>query len=139
MAVEDNFEDGDDVGWTKYGGTWTVSGGQYNVASNPGAKSLLDTNYSDLIYEADVTPGSTGNVGLIFRVSNPGIGTDAYQGYYAGLDVPNQRVLIGKANNNWTSLATAPMSLTANTSHHVKIFAQGDSIQVYVGDIQSGI
>ncbi|MEK3720218.1 family 43 glycosylhydrolase [Paenibacillus sp. FSL H8-0034] len=135
MAVEDNFDDGNDTGWTKYGGTWTVSGGQYNVASNPGAKALLDTNFTDLIYEADVTPGSTGNAGLVFRVSNPGTGTDAYQGYYAGLDVPNQKVLIGKANNNWTSLATASMSLTANTKYHVKIFAQGDSIKVYVGDM----
>ncbi|MEK8128840.1 family 43 glycosylhydrolase [Paenibacillus filicis] len=135
MAVEDNFEDGDDAGWTKYGGTWTVSGGQYHVASNPGAKALLDTNYTDLIYEADVTPGSTGNAGVVFRVSNPGTGADAYQGYYAGLDVPNQRVLIGKANNNWTSLATAPMSLTSNTKYHVKIVAQGESIKVYVSDM----
>ncbi|OCT15242.1 hypothetical protein A8709_14165 [Paenibacillus pectinilyticus] len=135
MAVEDNFEDGNDTGWTKYGGTWTVSGGQYNVASNPGAKALLDTKFSDLIYEADVTPGSTGDAGLVFRASNPGTGSDAYQGYYAGLDVPNQRVLIGKANNNWTQLATASMSLAANTKYHVKIVAQDEFIKVYVGDM----
>ncbi|WP_160319699.1 family 16 glycoside hydrolase, partial [Paenibacillus xylanivorans] len=105
------------------------------VASNPGAKALLDTNFSDVIYEADVTPGSTGNAGLVFRVSNPGTGADAYQGYYAGLDVPNQKVLIGKANNNWTSLSTASMSLTANTKYHVKIVAQDASIKVYVDDM----
>ena len=135
MAVEDNFEDGNDTGWTPYGGTWTASGGQYNVGSNPGAKALLDTNFSDLVYEADVTPGSTGDAGLVFRVSNPGTGTDAYQGYYAGLDVPNQKVFIGKANNNWTSLAAASMSLAANTKYHIKIVAQGASIQVYVDDM----
>ncbi|WP_232436735.1 family 43 glycosylhydrolase [Paenibacillus senegalimassiliensis] len=135
MAVGDNFNDGNDVGWTKHGGTWTVSGGQYHVASNPGAKALLDTNFSNMVYEADVTPGATGNAGLVFRVSNPGTGADAYQGYYAGLDVPNQRVVIGKANNNWTSLATAPMSLSANTTYPIKIVAQDTSIRVYVGDM----
>lgn len=67
MAVEDNFDDSNDTGWNKDGGTWTASGGQYNVASNPGAKSLLDTSFSDVIYEADVAPGSTGNAGLVFR------------------------------------------------------------------------
>ncbi|MGV2882400.1 family 43 glycosylhydrolase [Paenibacillus taichungensis] len=135
MAEEDTFDDSTDTGWTKYGGAWTVSGGQYNVASNPGAKALLDTNFSDVIYEADVTPGSTGNAGLVFRVSNPGTGADAYQGYYAGLDVSNQKVLIGKANNNWTLLSTASMSLTANTKYHVKIVAQDASIKVYVDDM----
>ncbi|GEM_PF-5360211 len=135
MAVEDNFNDNNDIGWTKYGGTWTVSDGQYNVASNPGAKALLDTNFSNIIYEADVTADSTGNAGLLFRVSNPATGADAYKGYYVGLDVPNQRVLIGKANNNWTSLAADSMSLTAYTKYHVKIVAQDDSIKVYVGDM----
>lgn len=135
MAVEDNFSDRNTTGWTTYGGTWTLSDGQYTVASNPGAKSMLDTNFSNMIYEADVTAGSTGNAGLIFRVTNPGTGTDAYTGYYAAIDVPNQRVMLGKANNNWTSITTVPMSLTANTKYHLKIEAQDSSIMVYVGDM----
>lgn len=137
MTVADNFNDGNDTGWTHHGGTWTVSGGQYQVASHPGAKSLLDTHFANLIYQADVTPGATGNAGVVFRVSNPGTGTDAYQGYYAGLDVPNQRVVLGKANNNWTSLASVPMSLSANTSYSIKIVAQDASIQVYVNDMNT--
>jgi hypothetical protein len=132
----DNFDDGNANGWTSYGGTWSVSSGQYNVNSDPGAKSVANgTNFANFTYEADLYVGTGGNNdGIIFRVSNPGTGADTYQGYYAGLNLSGS-VVLGKANNNWTQITQTNMTVTANTWYHMKVVANGANIAVYVTDM----
>jgi hypothetical protein len=89
----DNFDDGNANGWTTYGGTWSVVSGQYSVNQDPGAKSVADgTSFSDFTYEADLSVSSTGNCGVIFRVTNPAVGPDSFSGYFAGIDCGNSRV-----------------------------------------------
>jgi hypothetical protein len=136
-AFSDNFDDGNDTGWTKYGGTWSVVSGWYTVASDPGAKSVANgTNYANFTYQADVqisTSGSNNNAGLLFRVSNPSTGADAYNGYYAGLQ--NNRIVLGRANGSWTELSSYTMTISLNTTYHVKVEANGSSIKVYVTDM----
>jgi hypothetical protein len=131
----DNFDDGNANGWTTYGGTWSVVSGQYNVAANAGAKSVADgTSFSNFTYDADVTIGAAGDAGLIFRVTNPATGMDSYTGYYAGISYAGS-VVLGKANNNWTQLATTAMTITANTLYHMRVVADGSIIKVYVADM----
>lgn len=136
VPFSDNFDDGNANGWTTYGGTWTVTGGQYCVNSDPGGKSIANnTNFSNFTYEADVMVGSSGNAGLIFRVSNPSVGIDAYNGYYAGINAGNDTVELGKANGSWTQLGITSMVINADTMYHFKVVANGGNIKVYVSDM----
>jgi len=137
MKVHDNFDDGNAVGWRTYGGSWSTSGGQYTASASAGGKALLDTNFSNLVYDADVTVRSgSGDAGVVFRVSGPAVGTDSYRGYYAGI-ATSGRVLLGKAANNWTELASAPLAVPVGTVHHLRVQASGSSIKVYVDDMST--
>ena len=125
----DTFNDNDPTGWQSYGGTWTASGGKYSVTSGSGYKSILKGIVTDdITCEADVSV-SGGDAGLLFRASNYAVGTDSYTGYYAGIK-PGTGVILGKANGNWTQLASASMTINTNTSYPLRVVAQGTSIKV---------
>ncbi|MGA5303771.1 family 43 glycosylhydrolase [Nucisporomicrobium flavum] len=131
MKVRDNFEDGNAYGWKAYGSTWSATDGTYRATASPGGKSLQDTNFATLTYDADVTiTAGTGDAGVIFRATQPATGTDAYRGYYAGLTTTG-RVILGKADNNWRQLATAAFPVTRGTRYHLRIEATGTTIKVY--------
>ncbi|MFB9467088.1 glycoside hydrolase family 43 protein [Streptomyces cinereospinus] len=135
MQVKDNFADGNALGWRTYGGSWSVRDGRYRVEQSQGGKALLDTDFADFTYDADVTPhGSGGDAGLAFRVTRPGVGWDSYSGYYAGIG-PNGRVVLGRANDDWTQLGTAQTSVAPGSTHRLRVTAVGASIRVYVDDM----
>lgn len=136
-AFHDDFRNGDVSAWAPYGGDWSVTGGYYTVTSGTGNKSLVSgSNYSDFAYQADVVvAGQGGDAGLIFRVTEPSVGTDAYNGYYAGIDVAQQRIVLGKASNSWTILATVPFHAQAMTPYHLRVDAVGQNITVSVGNV----
>ncbi len=135
MQVKDDFGDDNAIGWTTYGGTWTARAGQYSTTSSFGGKALLDDNFANLTYDADVTTTSAaGDSGVVFRASQPNTGVDGYRGYYAGISASG-RVVLGKAANNWTPLASVPMTITPGTRYHLRVEAVGSSIKVFVNDL----
>jgi beta-xylosidase len=135
MRVKDNFADGNALGWRTYGGSWAATGGRYTVGSSLGGKALLDTNFGDFSYDADVTvTAGSGDAGLAFRVTSPATGADAYNGYYAGIS-PAGRVVLGRAANNWTQLGTANLTVAVGTTYHLRVTAVGSSIKVYIDDL----
>lgn len=137
MQVKDNFGDGNALGWKTYGGTWSVAGGRYKVGRDPGAKSLLDTNFADFTYDADVTVNSGGgDAGLMFRVTKPSVGPDSYSGYYAGIS-PSGKVVLGRANGSWTGLGTARTPVAPGSTHRMRVTAVGSSIKVFVDDMRT--
>ncbi len=137
MAVQDNFADGNAVGWRTYGGSWSASGGQYVAGASYGGKALQDTNFGTVTVEADVTvTSSAGDAGVVFRATQPAVGTDSYRGYYAGIS-PAGRVVLGRAANNWTPLGSAPLTVTPNRPYRLKVEAVGSTIRVYVDDLST--
>ncbi|MFD9702100.1 glycoside hydrolase family 43 protein [Lentzea sp. NPDC059081] len=135
MRVKDNFEDGNAIGWTTYGGSWSTGAKRYEAGASFGGKALLDTNFSDFTQTVDVTPRSAaGDAGVVFRATQPNTGTDGYRGYYAGISGTG-KVVLGKADNNWTQLATAAVTIRPNVSYRLRVEAVGSSIKVYVGDL----
>lgn len=123
------------------------------IAANYAGKKMFGSyNYGD--YEVEVhirnTTGGGKNSGLIVRGSNPSSqregspdsdvnksalrGTNFYQGYFAYLD--NGVVYLGKANYNWTLLAsnTAP-NVPYEEYYRLKVRVKGANIQVYVNEV----
>ena len=132
MLVKDNFDDRNAIGWTTYGGSWSTAGGAYTATPSAGGKALLVTNFGDLVYDATVNlkPGN-GDAGVVFRATQPATGVDSYRGYYAGISAAG-RVLLGRADNGWTPLASAPMTIRPGRAYHLRVEAVGSSITVYV-------
>lgn len=136
-SYQNNFS-ANDNGWTRYGGTWSVSGGNYNVTSASADKSVLTPWPSKASYtlEGDIKLNNAGQGSLIFNVSNPAAGADNFKGYGAGID-SGGIVWLGKFNNSYTQLGQANVSIAVNTWYHVKIVVNNGSLKFYVGDMST--
>jgi hypothetical protein len=135
MLVKDNFEDDNAFGWRTYGGAWTASGGQYRTSASYGGKALLDDNFGNVRLDTDVrVTGGRGDAGVVFRATQPAVGTDAYRGYYAGITTQG-RVVLGRAADSWTPLGSAPLTVTAGVPYRLRVEAVGSTIRVYVNDL----
>jgi hypothetical protein len=138
MLVHDNFEDGDMIGWEAYGGDWSAKTKALRGSASPGGSALLNTNFADFTYEADVkilACGSShhhGHAGLVFRVSEPFNGTVSFQGYYAGISTTGT-LFIGRANGaDLTILASEKAGIEPAKQYRLKVMANGSSIRVAI-------
>lgn len=141
-TLVENFDEGMARNWVFYGGGWFWKDGQINAASNAssggygihGSKYVANgTDFKDFIYQADVKINTAGDAGLMFRVSNPAIGPDAYQGYYVGLDQLNGTVIFGKASGQkWTVISSGKYPVEMNKTYTLKIVAKADKFDVFI-------
>jgi hypothetical protein len=99
----------------------------------------MKTAFNNLTYEGDARVGPVGDAGLIFRVSKPDIGADAYLGYYAGISAASAQFIFGYASNGWHAVASVPMTIASNTFYHLKIQASGASLKFFVTDTNTPI
>ena len=128
-----NFDNGDVSAWTPFGGNWVVYNGKYCASAGPGNKSLISgSDYSNFTMDADIAVDANGDAGMVFDVTNPGVGLDTYNGYYAGLDASHQQIVLGKATNSWTVLAHQPYSIQADVVYHLRVVAKGNGFGVYI-------
>ncbi|GAM42378.1 hypothetical protein TCE0_044f16297 [Talaromyces pinophilus] len=127
-------------------GKWTTIDGQYQVSSNiavlaasPAAKAVTTGVTSEnIIYEADISINSTpnGNGGMILRVSNPAPGADTYNGYYVGIGIGY--VVFGFADPNWNEIKRVDATdINAGQIHHLAIQTPGDSVSIFVDDLNT--
>lgn len=125
-----------DNGWVRYGGTWSVSGGTYNVNSVNADKSVLTPYPSKMNYtlEGDIKLNNAGQGSLIFNVANPSTGADQQSGYGAGIDSAGL-VWLGRFNNGWTQLQSVNTAIATNTWYHMKVVVSNGNMKVYVGDM----
>ena len=134
-SFSENFDPAWSQHWTVFGGNWSARNDALSTVpgSANGAKALaMATAFTNFTYEANVLVGSTGNAGLIFRVSKPDIGADAYCGYYVGIDAAGSQLQFGFANNGWNQITNVPMTFVANTFYHLEVQAQGSRIRIFV-------
>lgn len=134
-SFRENFDSAWSGRWTAFGGNWTARNGILKTVpgSANGAKVLaMATAFTNFVYDATVSVGPAGNAGLIFRVSKPDIGADAYCGYYLGISSENSGLELGYTSNAWYSITNVPMSFTAGSFHHLRVRALGARIKVFV-------
>lgn len=130
-------------GFAEYGGTWaTGSGVLAQTASVAGAKALFgSTGWADGVFEAEVRLDSTGQAGLLVRVTDPSVGADAHSGYYIGIESSTDELVLGRQNNNWTGIATAAVTggVSTNVWYKLRVAVEGCqfSISVQPADLSS--
>ena len=91
--------------------------------------------FADFTYDADVTVGDKGDAGVMFRVSDPTVGTDNYRGYYAGINAESGQVVLGKSDNKWTQVGQSARAIDATKTHHIRVEARGNKIRIWVDDM----
>ncbi|KAI0408265.1 putative glycosyl hydrolase [Xylaria palmicola] len=136
MLVKDNFADDRMLAWTTYGGEWSVEGHHLVAGDTGGGMAMLDTNFSDLVFDATVaTTKGNGHPGLLFRVSELSRTTHKYKGYKAAIS-PTGVITLGKADlGTFTDLAQTRMNMVMGTEYHVRVVAIGSSIKIFVDDM----
>jgi hypothetical protein len=103
----------------------------------------LAYSFDTAAFEADVTVGSsasgdTGNAGFIVHVTNPSNnGYDSLTGYYIGLDVSGNQLVVGREDNSWTNFIEYPAAtVTPGSTHHLKVTTKGNALLVYLDNVQ---
>ena len=137
-SFTENFDSTWSQRWTVFGGNWVARTNVLNTvpASANGVKALaMTTAFTNFTLEADVSVGAVGNAGLIFRVTKPDIGADAYCGYFFGVNAAADQLEFGWASNGWHSITTVPMTLAANTFYHLKVQTLGTRLRLFVTDM----
>ncbi|HEX9062281.1 MAG TPA: family 16 glycoside hydrolase, partial [Clostridia bacterium] len=114
---------------------WQVKDNKYSVNSESGAKSVVNgTDYSDLIMQAEVTPQNGGDSGIIFRSKDLSTGTDAYNGYYAGIYPSRNFAEIGRANGSWYAIKTGDYTITPGETYRLAVVARGSNLKLFLND-----
>lgn len=138
---KDDFEDGDQNGWTVFNGTWTVV---QDTATNKTLKSNDSTStgkiyrgqsaWTDYTVEAKIKisswSGASGRIGLMGRY------VDNNNHYFIYLDITNQVTIAKKVSGTVTVLATSTaQSITMADQWHIfKMVFKGNNIKAYVDD-----
>ncbi|PNP54466.1 hypothetical protein THARTR1_05023 [Trichoderma harzianum] len=136
MLVHDNFEDGDMIGWETHGGDWDAKTNVLRGNASSGGLALLNTNFSDFVYEADVKISKRGNsncagyAGLFFRVSGPSSDDDSFKGYYAVISTSGSLVLGRTDATGVIVLGREVVGIEPAEQHRLRVTADGSSIHV---------
>lgn len=148
-SLDESFSKAMPTNWVFYGGGWYWKDGAVHSASNAssggygihGSKIIANgTDFSDFTYQADVNVNTAGDAGLMFRVSNPAIGADAYKGYYVGLNPVNGNIELGKASNQkWIVISSVKYPIKLNSNYKLKLVAKGNKFEVFLDGSEKAI
>jgi two-component sensor histidine kinase len=104
LPYRDSFARGKADEWKALGGTWElVNGMMRNDSDERGAKLLTGSPYwRNYSIEADIDLlGGNGDAGLILRSGDEEQGVNAYSGYYAGVRMIDNVLVMGRAEHGW--------------------------------------
>ncbi len=100
-----------------------------------------DFGYSIQMQMRDLYPGTNyGDSGVLFRVSNPHIGVDSYNGYYAGLRASDHALFLGRVDGEWRQLLYAPMpaAIVPGSWYRLQVRARGCDFTVSAAPASGG-
>ncbi|KAJ3480465.1 hypothetical protein NLG97_g8063 [Lecanicillium saksenae] len=123
VAYYSNLTSGHMLPWTVFDGAYDASTKALVAAPSGGGTVFLDqSDFSDFLHELDLflhVSQDGRNVGLMFRASNPGVGLDSYDGYFA--------VFVGKAD------------IQAVLTHHIAVRAIGKQLDLYIDNMTASV
>jgi hypothetical protein len=136
--LQDDFQDGNAQGWMPLGGSFGVASNgtslvyrQSNTAGNAAAL-LPNANYADQSIQADIVPrafdGTDRWFGLVARYVNSA--NYYYVTARSGGGIQLKKIVGG----SFTTLGTAPLAVTLNRTHRLRLEAVGDLVRVLVNE-----
>lgn len=136
--LQDDFQDGNAQGWMPLAGTFNVASNgttlmyrQSNTAGNAAAL-LSNANYGDQSIQADVVPrafdGADRWFGLVARY------VDSANYYYVTARSGGGIQLKRMRGGSFTTLGSAPLTVTLNRTHRLRLEAVGDHVRVLVNE-----
>lgn len=149
MLVRDNFEDGQIIAWKTWssGSDFRVQNGEMVNTAEGGLDkvsvlALLDTNFTDFVYEADVSISEENDGGqgawMVFRAANAGLEDETLiNGYFASISAAGRKVRVGKLSRGTCLelLGEADADVQIRKKYRVRIEAAGSDIRVSVDDV----
>ena len=136
LLFSDDFEDGDSVGWTKSGGTWSVVSDGTKVLERTSSGSTesyatAGVGWDDYTYQATVKlKTSGGSAGLIFRV------TDTNNFYMFRINDNNDNYeLYKKVNGTMTKVSSGAFTVSLNQAYTFKVVVTGNNIKGYIDEV----
>ena len=142
------FDNNTSEGLVVYGGGWFYKDNAVHCASNEnnssgrtGSKIVANgTDFQDFTYTADVAVNTAGDAGLMFRVTDPAIGSEAYKGYYLGLNAEKGTIEFGKAlAGKWIVIASAKYPIKMKETYQLQVKAVGDQFEVFINGTEQPI
>jgi signal transduction histidine kinase len=133
LPYHDSFAKERAAEWTSFGGAWELhNDAMFNDSDERGAKLITGSHYwHNYSIEADVMLlAKDGDAGLVIRSSDEELGTDAYSGYYVGLRIMDDSLVLGRAGHGWVenSLTLEPGRVQATQWYHLKLLAYNCNI-----------
>lgn len=139
LPYVDSFAAGQTDGWVPYSGNWRLgSGGITNDSIDPGAKLMAGSSYWDnYSVDADVELLGEGDAGLVIRASDLEAGADSYRGYYAGLRTRDEKLVLGRADHDWTEFPSKkmPKGVVPGRRYHLRLSAYGCTVSVTASEL----
>lgn len=137
----DDFAQGRADEWHAVGGAWRLAGGaMHNDSDERGAKMLAGSHrWRDYRLQADVELlGEGGDAGVVVRSNDEEPGVDAYNGYYVGVRMYDDSLLIGRSDHGWLEAPSLPLSsLRSHVWYHLDVVVMGCSIAATAGEVGS--
>lgn len=143
LPYRDNFRIGSNSEWIAYDGNWTAhSGVMVNESNERGAKLITGSAYwTDYVLDADIALNSTGEAGILARVSDAEPGVDSYRGIYGGLRDRDESLVLGVADHDWSEIATKPTPgpILSNVWYHLRMEIQGCHVKLSASQEGRGV
>ena len=122
-------------GFNAYEGRWTVANdGSLQGVGSDGSKIVWDgpvLSVGEVSVDVKLTEATGGNGGLILKVSDAGIGADAFTGYEVSLERPGFLVL-GRHRQNWEPIRRMPCDVPVNEWIKLTVRTTAKSFEVVV-------
>lgn len=124
------------VGWTIADGGWDASSGVLVANEVHSGTAVFDTIFADVMLDAliKLPTRAEGNAGFLFRATDFVKGGDQFRGYYAGISA-HGFVVVGYEDRGWRELGKERMAINSGHVYNVRIRAVGESIEVFVDDM----
>ena len=143
LPYKDHFAENKMGEWKIYGGNWMISSDELtNASDDTGAKAVTGSpRLQDMVMNADVRlTSSFGDAGFIVRVSNAEEGTNAFDGYYAGIRLPDQ-LLLSRMDFGFTPLQRVQIAQGVNPGvwYHLMVRARGCDLYAEARDMSGKV